>query len=341
MTLSCIGCNAIEVESSASNTPIFVTATLPATVVPLPTQTLLPPSPIPTSQPIEGTTTTQINVRTETNTASDSLGVIPAFSKVSIIGKESSENWFQIIYLESSGWVRAEFVQTDVQAEIAIVEIEPSTSAGRSAVVKSGINVRNGPGIGFESIGVLTQKDVVWVLRKNSVGDWMQIRFKNEVGWVALEFLQIEGIENLPLAEVTQTAAENMPVVISETPIVFAQVAIDDFDTLQTPLRKISIEKNKLLQITGEVSAPQGDNEDWIEFSTSTHEVAIITSCDGDELQIELWRNGTVIEQFLRPCQNISFFSVSSNESYTLRVFLSKLSEPQYTHYILKLKVTK
>lgn len=337
MVVFCVSCGSVELAPISTSTPSFVTATLPPTFAPLPSQTLLPPSPEPTNIPIQGTTTTQVNVRAETNTASTSLGVIPAFSTIQIIGKESSGNWFQIIYTDSKGWVRAEFVQVDASAEIQIVGIESGNPVGRSAVVKSGINVRSGAGTEYDSIGVLTQNDVVWVTGKSDSGAWMQIHFANETGWVATEFLQIENAEEIPVVGVVKNT-EVAPVII-ETPIVLVQVALPDNDSLQAPLVKTDFTENKILQITGDVSAPQGDVEDWIEFSAFTSNIVIETLCSSPNLQVELWYAGNLTETFLMPCESKLFLSVLANESYTLRIFQPLTNENTYTRYVLKMKV--
>lgn len=334
ITLFSTACNSMDVESIATNTPNFVTATLPPTFAPLPTQTLLPPSAVPTNPPIEGTTTTQINVRAETTTASASLGVVPAFSNVQIIGKESTENWFQVMYENQIGWVRAEFVQVDSSDNISVVEIESGGRPGRSGVVISGINVRSGAGINFESIGVLTQKDVVIVFGKDSSGKWLQIYFVDVLGWVASEFLQVENVEEIPVIE----SAQATPTV--EAPSAVFQVAVLDGDTIESPLLKTVLIENRILQITGEVSTPQGDSEDWVEFSSEAEKFVIEISCSDEGLQLELWQNGIVWRQFSTPCNNLLFVKISVNTSYTLRIFQLLTSGNQYTSYRLKIKVS-
>jgi len=62
------------------------------------TATLLPAQ--PTTAPVEGMTSTQINVRAEPSTSSNVLGIIPANTKVEITGKDPGENWWQIHYLK-------------------------------------------------------------------------------------------------------------------------------------------------------------------------------------------------------------------------------------------------
>jgi uncharacterized protein YraI len=336
ITLFCVSCGSVEVAPPSTNTPSFVTATLPPTSAPLPTQTLPPPSPIPTNAPIQGTTTTQVNVRTETNTASESLGVIPAFAPIQIIGKESTGNWMQIIYENRVGWVRAEFVQVDASVEIQVVGLESGGPVGRSGVVTSGINVRSGAGTQFESIGVLTQNDVVLVIGKSESGAWMQIQFIGETGWVASEFLQIENIEEVPVINVI----ENTPVspVINETPSVLNKIALQDNDSLQAPLAKMVLTENKIWQITGDVSSPQGDVEDWVEFSSVKSNMLIELICDGNRLSMEVWQAGSAIESFSSPCNNKTHLNFSANKSYTLRIFQPSTSENSYTNYRISLK---
>jgi uncharacterized protein YraI len=337
----CVACNSVELDTLSTNTPSFVTATLPPTSAPAQaTQTLILLSTdlVPTviTNPVEGTTTTQINVRAETTTASESLGVIPAFTNIQIIGKESSGNWFKIIYNESTGWVRTEFVQVESSDNIAVVEIESGSGSNRSGVVISGINVRSGAGTEFESIGVLTPKDVVIILGKDSSGAWMQINFQGNLGWVAAEFLQIENVEQILVIE----TAQSTPVapVINETPIVVMQIANVDNDSIQSPFVKLFFEEDKILQITGEVSAPQGDNEDWVEFSSASSKILIESSCTNTGLQVELWQASAVVENFSAICENDFVINVSQNESYTLKIFTGDAS---FIKYSLKFKVGK
>lgn len=338
-TLFCIGCGSIELSPPATNTPSFVTATLPPTSAPQATPTSPPslPTPISTNLPVQGTTTSQINVRVETNTASESLGVIPAFTSIQILGKESTGNWMKVLYENSVGWVRAEFVQVDISIEVPVVSLEATQTLARNGVVTSGINVRSGAGTQFESIGVLTQNDVVLVIGKSESGAWLQIQFIGKTGWVAAEFLQIEEIEEVPVVD----AIEDTPAapLIPETPIVANKIAFQDNDMMQAPLAQVLLTKNKILQITGDVSFPQGDLEDWVEFSSTTSNLLIELTCDGNSLNMEVWQANQVTESFSSPCNNKTLLSPSPNESYTLRIFQASTMENQYTSYKLSIKV--
>lgn len=336
MSIFCTSCSTVAVESLSTNTPSFVTATLPPTSAPIQaTQTmfLLATNPAPTNTPVDGTTTTQINIRSETTTASQSLGVIPAFTKIQVIGKESSGNWYKIIYNEITGWVRAEFVQVESSDSIGVAEIESGGGSGRGAVVVSGINVRSGAGTEYESIGVLTPKDVVMILGKDSSGAWMQINFQGNIGWVASEFLQIENIESIP--EILVLENTSIAPVINETPISVIQIANADNDSMQSPFAKLFLTENKNFQVTGEISFPQGDVEDWVEFSSASSKILITSSCTKAGLQVELWKANEILEKVESVCGNDIVFNVSEKESYTLRIF----GEIDFIQYHLNIKV--
>lgn len=335
IAMFCASCGSGEIVTLSTPTPNFVTATLPSTIAPLPSQTALPPTLVPTSNPIQGNTTTQVNVRKQTNTASDTLGVIPAFSNLQIIGKESTGNWYQVVYEGQAGWVRTEFVQVDDSVEIQVVGLETATPVGMSGVVKSGINVRSGAGKDFESIGVLTQKDVVWITAKNEGNAWAQIEFNGKVGWVALEFLETDAIDNLPV--VAENIVEVTPSLTVENPVVVVQVAYQDNDTMQTPFAKTFFTEAKIFQITNDVSTPQGDFEDWIEFSSYTSKTVIEISCSGSGLQLELWQAGEVKEELSNPCGNVYFLDIEVNKSYFLRIFQPTSNDAVYASYLIKL----
>jgi hypothetical protein len=76
LTLFSTSCGVeIRKEATPLQTPSTATATLAATLIEIPSETLLPPPPQPTVPPVEGTTSTQINVRAELH-LSNVLGII-------------------------------------------------------------------------------------------------------------------------------------------------------------------------------------------------------------------------------------------------------------------------
>src|SRR6266498_4205247 len=77
LTLFVASCSfEIHKQGTPLQAPIISTATFPATFTPQPSETPLPSPPQPTAPraiPVEGTTSTQVNVRLEPSTASNVL----------------------------------------------------------------------------------------------------------------------------------------------------------------------------------------------------------------------------------------------------------------------------
>jgi uncharacterized protein YraI len=281
----CAGCggNNSAGENMFAPTPDFVTATLPPILTPLAEQamqTLTPPALTPTVvaesiiSSVEGITTTQVNVRAGTSTASALLGMIGPFVKVQVIGRDASGSWYQIIYTESEsgkGWVRAEYAQVNAEAEIPLVETAASSGSAVSGLVIQKINVRNGSGTGYELLGVLNANDVVFITGKDSSGAWMQIEFASAPdgkGWVTAEFLQTGNVEAVPI--IGDATHETATPTAASTPDIITASAMQDGDSMQAPLVAtfFSPMDSRSLQVSGDVSAPDGDAEDWIQFST-------------------------------------------------------------------------
>ncbi len=110
-------CAAQPEPPTATPTPtqiFIITATLPATQTPIPTQTLMPtltPAPF---QPVEGQTTSQLNVRLSPSAASEQVGTLQIFDKMQIVGRDSTNTWWMINFTASptgKGWITMQFVQ--------------------------------------------------------------------------------------------------------------------------------------------------------------------------------------------------------------------------------------
>jgi uncharacterized protein YraI len=347
-TMLCAGCGGNNPNASTA-TPDFVTATLPSTLSPqveqatqISTQTVSKPSAVAEStiSPIEGTTTTQLNVRAGTSTANESLGMIGPFVKIQVTGRDASGSWYQIIYAESAtgkGWVRAEYVQVNAPVEIPLVEAESSSGAAVSGLVIQKINVRNGPGTGYELLGVLNSKDAVFITGRDASSAWIQIEFAGAPdgkGWVTAEFLQADNIESVPLiGESIVETATPMPNAISA-------LAMQDGDSMQAPLAVavFSPTNSRALQMNGDVSVPNGDIEDWVQFTTAGEVVAIQVTCPGNTLRVELWNNEKPVDDFLLSCGEKSLVTVTPNSNYFLRLSEFSVAMPEYTKYILSVE---
>jgi uncharacterized protein YraI len=78
------------------------------------------------------------------------------------------------------------------------------------------VNVRKGPGVGYEKIGELKQNENAAVKGRNSDSTWFQIAFQNGVGWVISDYVQ----PNTQAKAVPVAVAPPLPV--QEAPVVVA-----------------------------------------------------------------------------------------------------------------------
>jgi uncharacterized protein YraI len=338
----------LNVSSSEISTPKpdFVTSTLPTAPIPPPTQT--PIHVVSTAiavetvvlSTVEGTTTTQLNVRTEPSTASETLGIINQFTSVQVIGSDASASWYQILYPDSAagkGWVRAEFVQVNSIVEIPVIGSAAGSGSGVSGLVIEKINVRKGPGTDFELLDVLNPKDVVFITGRDSSGEWLQIEFASSpegIGWVTSKFLQVDNAELVPVIGTAEQATE-----APSPPVIAAKLAAQDGDTLQAPLAVtvFSASGPRALQVNDDISAPDGDTEDWIQFTPFGESVLVEAGCATSGFQVDLWNEGQYENAMALACGGKHIIKTRPNQPYYLRVQANKNDDLQYIRYILKI----
>jgi len=314
LTLLGAGCEvSFRREGGATPTLYIITATLPPTFTPRPTSTPLPPTFPPTVAPVEGTTTTQVNVRSGPNTASPAVGILNIFTKVQIVGKDASGNWWQIIYLdgpEGRGWVTAEYIHTVGTPDVPVIGASGGEAAASSTgLVIQKINVRSGPGTDYDSLGMLNPNDVVTLSGKNEAATWLQIEFAAGAqgkGWITAGYVQARGVENLPI--VTESGAvigTGTPTVIPPTPTPTLAAAPADGDTLESPAIRVTFSPSaaRAFDYTSDVSSPEGDAEDWVQFTPyastagQTAMLYINLACLGNgALSVELWWNNQPLQ---------------------------------------------
>jgi uncharacterized protein YraI len=335
------GCGMHVTNETVTSTPEFITVTLPESSTPAPTGTAMPPTPQPTFPPVEGTTTTQLNVRSEPSTAGDSLGTINAFSRIQILGKESNGAWYQIMFPSSpdgKGWITATYVQVDASAEVHVIPL--GAGLGLSGLVIGPVNVRTGPGTTNESLGTLSPNDVVSVLGRDSSGAWLQVQFKGQTGWAAAEFLQVDGVDGLPVtAQAVAVAATGGPTEASVASAILP--AIQDHDTLGQPAASLfPSSAADTFQFNGNVSSPAGDAEDWLQFTWPGSAILLEVNCSVNELRVELWKNGQYDEQALS-CTDVELLKLEAGQVYHLRMMAVDLELLQVTNYELKMQFVR
>ena len=306
----------------------------------------------PVSAPVEGMTSTQINVRAAPSTASNVLGIIPANTKVEITGKDPGEAWWQINSaqgVDGKGWVTAQYITTTGTPDVPIIGGDTTDpNHGNVAVVQQQINVRSGPGTDFNSLGTLNPQDVVNLTGKDSNGAWLQIDFPKGAGpegkgWVNAAFVQAQGVENLPI--ITETGlivGTGTPTAVPPTPTPTLVPAWEDQDSPTSPIATVLFESTGIqtLIYNGDLSSPQGDSDDWIAFKPYNSLVFASLTCKGSgSLQVEFTENNLALKSELACGDQMKQIHVKAEASYLIHLQAPpSAGNLQYTNYTLTIK---
>lgn len=281
----------------------------------LPTETLtLPVTPLQptltaTPIPIDGTLTIKVNVRSGPGTGYDSLGQLEAGGNIQITARDIQGAWYQILFPatpQGRGWVAAQYVTVASGTEVP-VDATP-TPAGPTGRIILRLNVRSGPGTTFDPLGFLEPGVAVSLTGKNTTASWFQIDYPagpSGRGWVTSQYVQTDAAAHLPVLDdygivvTTGTAGTPSGSVLLPTPTVGP--AYIDGDSSVSPAIRVTFSATGTHQFvfSSQVSTPEGDAEDWVEFTPyssggTNARLKISLACTGNgTLKVELWQGGT------------------------------------------------
>jgi uncharacterized protein YgiM (DUF1202 family) len=293
-----------------------VTASPSALPTETPTLPATPLQPTLTATPtlIDGTLTIKVNVRSGPGTGYDSLGQLEAGGKVQITSRDSQGAWYQILYpaaQQGHGWVAVQYITVAAGAEIP-VDATP-TPAGPTGRVIQRLNVRSGPGTTFDTLGLIEPGVVVSLTGKNITASWFQIDYTSGpggLGWVTSQYVQTDSAADLPVLDdygnvvTPDTAGTPSGPVLPSTPTVGPAYA--DGDSSVSPAIRVTFSATgtQLFVYSSQVSTPEGDAEDWIEFTPyaaigTNARLDISLVCTGNgTLVVELWQGGTPLSSW-------------------------------------------
>ena len=138
-------------------------------------------------------------VRQSPNLDSDLLTIINRRQQAAILGRDSSSTWYKVrLDTGVEGWVNAVESQAGVDPSIIPIIGSPAATAPilvstvtdfpviRSAVVNTGtLNLRSGPGVGYEPVTTINKGELVGLLGRLKLGVWVRIRLNSGLeGWV-------------------------------------------------------------------------------------------------------------------------------------------------------------
>ena len=121
-------------------------------------------------------TASQLNIRSSASTDGERVGSLNYGARVEIL--EKSGNWGRT----KDGWISLDFVYQDGTT---------GTKTAKGIVTGNGLNVRSGPGTGYDSVGSLNYGDRVTILEQFTYNGTTWGCTKN--GWISMSFVYVDG----------------------------------------------------------------------------------------------------------------------------------------------------
>ncbi|MDE0428466.1 MAG: SH3 domain-containing protein, partial [Caldilineaceae bacterium] len=149
-----------------------------------------------------------MNVRNGPGTNYAVIGPATYGQEYDITGQSEDGEWWRIEYIGQTGWIFAPFVEAAGAENVATVgSVEVPAQGGAVVTVNGEMNVRQGPGTTYEIVGAATLGQEFPVTGKNADGDWWQIDFNGQAGWLFAPFVTAANTENVPVAGGGEMAA--------------------------------------------------------------------------------------------------------------------------------------
>jgi uncharacterized protein YraI len=301
LTVLCLMASAcVTVHPITTPTAMTSPALTPAptdTPTAAPSEMPRPPAATATPQPIQGSLTIKVNVRSGPGTTFASLGMLDAGAKLQITVRDATGGWYRILYPgapDGTGWVAAQYVKLAAGAQVPL-DATPTPTGPQGRVLQM-LNVRSGPGTSFDSLGQIQPNATLALTGKDATASWFQISYPAGPGghaWVTAQYIQTDASGDLPVLDAygTPVPANGTagPATDLETPTATVGPAFADGDSAADPAVRLSFSASGTHQFTysGQVSAPQGDPEDWVEFTpyainTAKASLVFSLSCSGN-----------------------------------------------------------
>jgi uncharacterized protein YraI len=269
--------------------------------------------------------------------------------KVQITGKDPNGKWYQIVYAQGpdgKGWVTAQYVDVKDQNAIPVLGAATGSGSGPSGLIIQQVNVRSGPATTFNALGTLNANDVVTLTGKDPNGVWLQIEYANGPegkGWVTAAYVQASGLEGLPIiGQAGDVVGTGTPTTIPATITPTLVPAMQDGDSQKSPAVDIvfSPTGTRSLIYSSDLSAPQGDAEDWIRFTPYTARVIVTLSCAGKgKLKVELLENSAPQTPGSIDCRQTALLSLAPGQPDLIKLsMLPAGAGLQYVRYTLSVE---
>ena len=134
----------------------------------------------------------QVNLRVGPGVRYAIISTLSQEEWAQVTGKNDAGDWLRVKYQGRTGWLATEFVRVSGDLEIAPVI---GVAKQVEAVVQPGdyVNVRTGPSVDYNIIGMLTANQSALVIGKSADSSWWQVRMGAVTGWISADYVEIRG----------------------------------------------------------------------------------------------------------------------------------------------------
>jgi uncharacterized protein YraI len=159
----------------------------------------------------QASTDSPINVRSGPGVDYPVTGQLQPGQPVDILGRNADGTWWQVLLPNGDkGWVAVAvtdmFGPVDGVAMAANIPSAPALDATptpepvRLVINNAILSVRSGPGTNYGIIGQARNGERYGVTGKDTAGNWYEISFNGQIGWVAARYVVLEGNAGIQVA---------------------------------------------------------------------------------------------------------------------------------------------
>lgn len=138
-------------------------------------------------------TADSLRLRREPSTSSAILATVRKGSSVELLSKEEN-GWYRVSCQGKEGYMSAQWLDVVLEPDEADADgLTGSLSAAPSApaVTADTLNVRSGPGTGYDRVGTLKKGDQVTILEETE--GWYKISSGDLTGYVSADYISLDG----------------------------------------------------------------------------------------------------------------------------------------------------
>ena len=137
------------------------------------------------SNPIEGQTTENLNLRHQANTSASIITTIPKGATVQVLADKDSNGWYKVNYSGKTGYVSSSYLTITKYSTPEVIKQTGYVYNLDGAL----LNVRPKPSTSQAAIGTLSEGEKVVII--GEMGNWYEIEFNGITAYVAKDYITL------------------------------------------------------------------------------------------------------------------------------------------------------